>query len=145
MITASCYGRLGADPVARTTASGKEMVTASVCIDVSRSGQGEDAEWINIAAFGAVAQTLSQHQKGDLIAFMGRLTRSRYTGRDGQERASWGVTAEAIVSARTVRPGRRSVSQPLRAQRRRSPYAQPARETVPQDGVDDIFADGLIP
>ncbi len=45
MIRASIYGRLGADPVERTTRNGKEMVTASLAVNAGRPDVGEDRVW----------------------------------------------------------------------------------------------------
>ncbi len=104
MITASLYGRLGADPVERQTKNDKLMVTASVAVDAARHGADAYTAWFNLVAFGRAAEALARHVKGDLIGCMGGLHRSRYTARDGQERESWSLTVESIVSARTVRP-----------------------------------------
>lgn len=105
MIRASIYGRLGGDPTERTTGTGKTMVTASLAVDVARYGADQDTEWFNLAAFGTVGDALARQKQGDLIAVMGQMSRSRFTGRDGTPRESWQVTADSIVSARTVRPG----------------------------------------
>ena len=105
MIRASIYGRLGADPVKRETRNGKTMATASLAVNAGRFGEAEDTVWFSLAAFGRIADDLLRHSKGDLIATMGQLHRRRYTSRDGEQRESWSLTAEAIVSARTVRPG----------------------------------------
>ena len=105
MIRASIYGRLGADPVERETRNGKTMVTASLAVSAGRPDAGEETQWFKLIAFGRAAEALARHVKGDLIGCMGELYRNRYTARDGQERESWNVTVEAIVSARTVRPG----------------------------------------
>jgi single-strand DNA-binding protein len=145
MISAAVYGRLGADPVNRTTASGKEMVTALICVDVARPGEGKDTEWVNIAAFAAVAARLAQHKRGDLVAVMGRLCRTRFTDRNGQERTSWGLTAAAIVSARTARPDRRSASQPSRARQQTARPARGAAAPMVADDVSDLWRDGLVP
>ncbi len=105
MIRASIYGRLGADPVERQTRNGKAMVTASLAVSAGRPDADEETVWFSLAAFGRAAETLARHAKGDLLAAMGPLHRTQFTGRDGQERESWSLTVEAIVSARTVRPG----------------------------------------
>ncbi len=105
MIRASVYGRLGADPVERRTRSGTEMVTASLAVNAGRPDVGEETQWFNLVAFGRAAKDMMRHQKGDLIACMGTITKNRYTGRDGQEREGWSLNVDAIVSARTVRPG----------------------------------------
>ena len=62
-----------------------------------------------MTAFGRVASDLAQHAKGDPVSVSGRLQWSRWTDRDGDEREQWQIIADALVSARTVRPrgGRR--------------------------------------
>ncbi len=104
MIRASLYGRLGADPVERETRNGKEMVTVSLAVNAGRPDVGEETQWFNLVAFGRAAKDMMRHAKGDLIGCMGTLHQSRYTARDGQERISWSLTIESILSARTVRP-----------------------------------------
>jgi single-stranded DNA-binding protein len=71
------------------------MCTASVAINVAKVGEEVATEWISIVAFGAVGEALAQHVKGDLISAMGPLTRSTFTGRDGQGRCGWSLLAEA--------------------------------------------------
>ncbi len=105
MITASVYGRLGGDPVERLTKNSKAMTTATVAVDAARHGADADTVWFGLVAFGRAAEALARHVKGDLVACMGGLTKNRYTARDGQEREGWSLTVEAVVSARTVRPG----------------------------------------
>ncbi len=104
MITASVYGRLGGDPVERLTKNSKAMTTATVAVDAARHGADADTVWFGLVAFGRAAEALARHVKGDLVACMGGLTKNRYTARDGQERESWSLNVDAIVSARTVRP-----------------------------------------
>jgi single-strand DNA-binding protein len=141
MIHASLYERLGGDPISRTTRTGKPMVTASVAVNVARDGEESVAEWFNGVAFGRVADELGRHHKGDLVAITGRLTRSTFM-RAGEERTSWGVTIEQIVSARTVRPGGR-------AKRAEDLFRGPAQPrggaALPRDEVDDLWRDGLAP
>ncbi len=101
----SLYGRLGADPVARETGTGKPMATASLACDVARHDAGQqDTEWFGLVAFGKQAKALLRHRTGDLLAVMGALTRQRWTAPDGTERSRWSVLVEAVVSARTARP-----------------------------------------
>ncbi|WP_347258297.1 hypothetical protein, partial [Methylocaldum sp.] len=43
------------------------------------------------------------------VAAMGKLTRGRYAGNDGQERESWSLLVDALHSSRAARPaGKRS-------------------------------------
>ncbi len=104
MIQASIYGCLGADPIERETRNGKAMATASLAVNAGRPDAGEETVWISLAAFGRTGEALLGHAKSDLLGAMGRLYRTRFTARDGQEREGWSLTVDAIVSARTVRP-----------------------------------------
>ena len=105
MIRASVYGRLGGDPVERETRTGKEMVTVSLAVNAGRPDADEETQWFNLIAFGRAAKDLARHTKGDLVGCMGQLTKNRYTAHNGQEREGWSLNVDAIVSARTVRPG----------------------------------------
>lgn len=99
----SAYGRLGQDPRRIETRTGNAMAVASMAVDI---GEGDDGPlWLGIVCFGAVAETLLGHIKGDLVSACGRLQLHTYTTRDGETRQQWQVVADAIISARTVRPG----------------------------------------
>ena len=102
MIKASLYGRLGADPIERQTRNGGTMATANIAVNAGRDG--DETQWFSLVAFGKTGDSLMRHAKGDLLAAMGPLYRSRYTS-NGTEKESWSLTAESIISARTVRPG----------------------------------------
>ena len=108
--TLAVYGRLGSDPREHTTRTGGAMATASLAVDVPDRSRDADegAEavlWLRVTAFGRVAQDLAWHAKGDPVSVSGRLQFSRWTDRDGDEREQWAIVADALVSARTVRPG----------------------------------------
>ena len=136
MIRAALYGRLGAEPVERQTKTGKAMVTASLAVSAGRPDADEETVWISLAAFGRAAETVARHVKGDLVAAMGPLYRTRFTGRDGQDRQGWSLTVESVVSARTVRPS---------GGRKRAEAAKPAPAgTSADDGVpfDDQIPQG---
>jgi single-strand DNA-binding protein len=153
MIRAAIYGRTGSDPVPRQTRTGKPMVTTSVAVNVSKHGEEPVTEWFGIVAFGAVGELLARHVKGDLICAMGPLTRSAFVGRDGEERAGWGLVAEAVLSARTVRDERLAASSTRRPRGNRPPsrfYSSPKQSggsvpDLPADDVADLFVDGLVP
>lgn len=96
------YGRLGADPVERQGQSGKTFTTASLAVQL---GDGDDATWFSLIAFGRTGEQLARHAKGDLVSAAGRLQLNRWTGRDGEARERLQVVADSLISARTVRPG----------------------------------------
>ena len=108
--TLAAYGRLGSDPREHETRKGGTMATASLAVDVPDRSQGaEDGAtetlWFNVVAFGRVAESLAGHSKGDPVSVSGRLQFSRFQSRDGEDREQWQIVADALVSARTVRPG----------------------------------------
>jgi single-strand DNA-binding protein len=142
MIRAAINGRLGGNPVQRATRTGKSMVTASVAVNVAKTGEEPVSEWISVAAFGVLAESLAQHTKGDVITAMGSLTRSAFTDRDGKERSSWSLLAESVLSARTARGdtrGRRA-AQPARRPQRGIRQAAQGGPPLPADSVDDLYA-----
>ena len=103
-LQASLYGRLGKQPETRETKNGNAMTTTTVAVKVNRADQDELTEWVSLTAFGRAGEELARHVKGDAISASGRMSKSRYTGRDGDERESWQLTVDAVISARTVRP-----------------------------------------
>ncbi|MCK9542488.1 MAG: single-stranded DNA-binding protein [Novosphingobium sp.] len=105
----ACYGRLGADPVRRTSQSGKDWATASLAVDLGNE-EGAPPQWFNVVAFGRVAETLCRHNKGDLVSVSGRLQLNRWQDRDGKDHERMQVIADAVISARSVRPGGRRAS-----------------------------------
>jgi single-strand DNA-binding protein len=137
MIRASIYGRLGRDPEQRQTRTGNPMATASLAVDVRRADGPDDIEWISLVAFGKVAEELARHSRGDGLAAMGLMTRSRFTGRVGEERAGWSLAVDAIVSARTVRSG-------AKRQQTARPDARPKSNGtahLADDRLDDLWPD----
>jgi single-strand DNA-binding protein len=144
MIRASIHGRLGNDPVQRETRGGRAMVTASIAVNVAKPGDEPATEWFSLAAFGKAAEALAQHGKGDLLSAMGPLTRSTFQGRDGEERTSWSLVAESLISVRTVYGRLPDSNTPSRPRRARTPNRSPkgSGRTVPDlpnDRLDDLY------
>ena len=126
------------------------MCTASVAVNVAKVGEEAATEWISIVAFGAVGEALAQHVKGDLVSAMGPLTRSTFIGRDRQERSGWSLLAEAVLSARPIgRPRARTLGAPRRPRApgpmRRDAASPATGAPLPDDGLDDLYADGGAP
>ena len=105
----SGYGRLGADPRQIQTTTGKTMASASIAVDVS-AREVEETLWLGIVAFGGVAETLLKHGKGDMVSVCGRVQISRWKASDGTDKDQLQVVADSLISARTVRPGRKSAT-----------------------------------
>jgi single-strand DNA-binding protein len=155
MIRASVHGRVGADPVQRETRGGHTMVTASIAVNVAKPGDEPATEWVSLVAFGKAAEALARHTKSDLLSAMGPLTKSSFTDREGNEKASWSLVAESLLSARTVYDQPEGSNAATRPRRTRAPsrplYSAPKRPAaslpeLPADRVDDLYSceDGRI-
>jgi single-strand DNA-binding protein len=51
-----------------------------------------------------MSEVLARHDKGDMIAVSGKLTKSAWQGRDGVQRTGFSVLVDSIASARASRP-----------------------------------------
>jgi single-strand DNA-binding protein len=111
MIQASIHGRIGGEPVTSETKTGKPMCRLSVAVDVAGHGTTDpETIWIGVMAFNRVADTLARASKGEMMTAMGKLTKSRYVARDGTERESWSLLADAVLVAKSARPSGRKAS-----------------------------------
>lgn len=94
-------GNLGRDPIIRATRTGREV--ASFSLAVSRAyttPQGEQREltdWINIVAWGQLAEAVSSElKKGSRVFVAGRISSRSYDAQDGTKRYVTEVVAETI-------------------------------------------------
>ena len=75
-------GRLGQDPNARYTPTGKQVVKFSVAISNRWKKDGdvkEYTEWVNIEAWGRLAEICNEYlRKGSLVFIEGRLKTDKY-------------------------------------------------------------------
>ena len=108
---AAIYGRLGADPVERVSQAGTPWATASLAVDLGDGQSDQPPVWFSIIAFGRTAEALAKHRKGDLLSASGSLRMIRWEDREGNARETLQIVADAVVSARTVRPGGRRPKQ----------------------------------
>src|SRR5262245_22473168 len=91
-------GTLTADPVRRTSGAGKDFATAIMRVPVN----GDEAILVSCIAFGATAQVLLAHAKGDSIAVTGRAKLTEWTAKDGAIRHGLSVTVEALLTPHQV-------------------------------------------
>ena len=100
MTTIQLYGRLGRTPEQRTTGTNKLMTCSSMVADLGRGE--EQPEWFSLVTFGTSSEILALHDKGDMVAVSGRITKSSWKAKDGTERLGFSVLVDWIASARTV-------------------------------------------
>jgi single-strand DNA-binding protein len=90
-------GRLGRDPEARFTPTGKQVTYFSMAVDRRwKNEEGEvkkDTDWINVDAWGRLGEICQQYlKKGSLIYLEGRLNVDTYE-HEGEKRTSYRVVA----------------------------------------------------
>ena len=105
MISVLMQGTLTAAPMRRTSAAGKDYVTANVRVPV----EGDEAILCSTIAFDALAvEALLRLEKGDAVALAGSAKLSRWTAKDGTERTGLSVTASKVMSAYLATKKRRA-------------------------------------
>ena len=107
MMQASVYGRLTSDPVLRESKAGKPWATGRVAVDAGTQDDEKLTLFVGVVAFGKTAERLSRHAKGDPISVSGRCEMNAWTDSEGATRRELKIIADALVSAKTVRPGGR--------------------------------------
>lgn len=102
MIEVRATGDLTADPVERQTRAGRPCWTATL-----RVPAGPDSLLIGLTVFSETAGAwLAPLRKGAKIACAGTLEPAAWTGRDGQERTGWRLTATEVLSVHRARKRR---------------------------------------
>lgn len=95
-------GRLVADPVRRTGASGKPFTTARM----GAATDGGESVLCSVIAFGTAGEQLAALTKGDTLAIAGRATPKAWTDREGALKAGMDVVAEQVLSVYHLRKRR---------------------------------------
>lgn len=94
-------GNLGRDPIIRATKTGKAVATFSIAVSrIYTTPQGEQREltdWINIVAWGPLAEAVRSELKKESRVFVaGRISTRSYDAQDGTKRYVTEVVAETI-------------------------------------------------
>jgi single-strand DNA-binding protein len=85
-------GRVGQEPVIRTTKGGKVWLSTSVAV-----GAGADAQWCQVAYFGDDAEAMADRiTKGVRVYVEGRLRLNAWTDKDGRERSGLSIAGNLI-------------------------------------------------
>jgi single-stranded DNA-binding protein len=126
-ITALVAGKLIADPERRTGQSGKAYVLAKVA-----AHDGEADSLVSVMAFGSAADQLAALGKGDAVAINGRAKVNTWSGRDGTTKAGLSVTADAVLSAYSLKRKRQAVADAS------APKPQAAHATQAAERADEF-------
>ena len=101
------YGRLSADPKALPVRGEIPLTAAQLVTLIEERREGQTSEtrfWLNLIAFGRLAEGLALHAKHDTIRASGYLQLNHYVDRHGIEREQWQLRVDALHSARLVGP-----------------------------------------
>lgn len=102
MIAALIHGELVSDPVERVTAKGAPFATATV-----RVAAGAEALFVGLACFDATGcERLAKLRTGSTVAAAGALEATVWTGKDGEERKGWRLTASEVLTVHAARKRR---------------------------------------
>ncbi len=94
-------GRLTADPVIKSTASGVSYCRFSIAVERRyKAGEDRQADFINIVAWRSSAEFVSKYfKKGQMIAIEGSIQTGKYIDNDGQNRTSFEVVTNNVQFA----------------------------------------------
>jgi single-strand DNA-binding protein len=85
-------GRIGQEPMLKESKAGKPWLSFSVAV-----GEGDDVQWVQVAAFGTKAEELAGClKKSDRVYVEGRLKLNTWTGKDGTAQAGLSVAASLV-------------------------------------------------
>lgn len=104
-------GRLGRDPDIKTIGEDLQVCRFSLAVPNDYDPDGDDDEdktsWFNVEAWGRTAKYIaSTGRKGMRVGITGSLGVNAWTGRDGDEREDFIVTADSfeVLQSRSERP-----------------------------------------
>ena len=92
-------GRLVADPEVKESENGKKYSNFTIAVQRSyKNADGVyDADFLDVVAFGPMAETTSEYcKKGDIIGIKGRVETSSYENEDGEKKKSIQIVADRI-------------------------------------------------
>ena len=89
-------GRLGRDVETRYMSNGDPVSSFSIAVGW-KSKDKEGAEWVNITAFGKLAEICGKYlRKGSRVFISGRFKTEKYTDKDGAEKYSTKIIADQM-------------------------------------------------
>jgi len=90
-------GNVGRDPELRYANSGTAVLKFSIADTIGKD-ENKKTTWHDITVFGEMAENVgSALGKGQRVIVMGRLQKSKYTGRDGVEKEKAEIVADDVA------------------------------------------------
>lgn len=147
--TITISGVTGREPKTGTTRSGDPYASISVA-HTPRRYDPQTKEWVTVGetlwlevtAYRFIAEQIAALTKGVPVVVTGKAGASKWTGRDGQERTSFTVTAEAVMPLRRTNSGSQQQQQQQAAS---APATTPANNPWAGDTNNDLWANDTTP
>ena len=103
-------GNLGRNPEIKATKTGNQMAHFSLAtsrefVNRKTGERKEITDWVNITAWGNMAETCRYITQGQRVFGAGRISTRSYEPGDGTKRYITDVTAEFIAPAQSIKPG----------------------------------------
>ena len=117
-IEAAFTGTLARLPDLKLSKAGKTW-----CALLVRVGEGDVAQWVQVAAFQEMAETAGKLDKGANVYVEGRLTLKSWTAQDGTDRHGLNVAATVVMPIAQI--GRRKPKQDRGARVAASDWQRP--------------------
>ncbi len=96
-------GRLGKDPIQRSTNSGKAVTNFSLATskkvrgDEGSGDSREVTEWHNVVAWGTTGENCARYlKKGESVYIEGEIRARKYEAKDGSPRTAYEVHADRV-------------------------------------------------
>lgn len=90
-------GRLTKEPVARQTNDGKSIVSFGFAIPRSFKGSGQNADFIDVTAFGGTADFIKKYvTKGTKLNITGSIRQDQWTDKEGNKHQKVGIIAQSV-------------------------------------------------
>lgn len=119
----SFIGRLGVDPEKRFTTGGEQTEVSTFRIASGwKTKQSEGTEWVNIVAYGKLAEICNEYlRKGSQVFIQGRMRTRKWQDKSGQDRYTTEIHADFMQML-----GSKSDGQERAASSSAAPAARPA-------------------
>lgn len=97
MNTITVTGNLGKDPEIKFTAGGKAVVKFTLA-DTRGKDEAKETIWHNVVCFDEMAENVAEEvKKGSRVLVQGRLSVSKYTDKEGQEKTWQEIIADEVA------------------------------------------------
>jgi single-strand DNA-binding protein len=126
-------GRLGKDPETRSMPNGDQVANFSIACGWKTKTK-EGTEWINIVAFGRLAEIIDQYlSKGSKVFISGNMRTRKWDDKDGVTKYTTEIVARELQFLDSKSSGKENNAAEMRSETRSaSPY-----QSVPDNDFDD--------